>query len=102
MKPADATAFIRQKCDLELGLHWTRHAKERLAERNLIMGDAIHVLKHGFVYDEAEAATRHDTWKYRIECVTPNSGGRTVRLVVIPFLTSRQIKIVTVMWADER
>jgi hypothetical protein len=31
----------------------------------------------------------------------PNSGGRTVRIVVIPSMSS-EVKIVTVMWKDER
>ena len=101
MKPAAATDFIRRKCGPSLKLHWTGHARDRLAERDLIMGDVLHVLKYGFVHDEPEEATRPGTWKYRIECVTPNSGGRTVRLVVIPF-ASCEIKLVTVMWADER
>ena len=101
MKPGEATIFIRQKCGPDLKLHWTGHARDRLVERDLIMGDALHVLKHGFVHDEAEEATRRGTWKYCIECVTPNSRGRTIRLVVIPFTTC-DIKIVTVMWADER
>lgn len=101
MKPADATKFIRKKCGPDLKLHWTSHAKDRLAERDLIMGDVIHVLENGFVLDEAEPATRPGTWKYRMECKTPNSGGRTVRVVVIPF-SSCEIKLVTVMWADEK
>jgi hypothetical protein len=102
MKPGEATECIRKKCGPDLTLHWTQHAKDRLAERDLTMGDVLHVLRFGFVHDDAEPSTRPTAWKYRMECVTPNSGGRTVRIVVIPFATSCDLKVVTVMWADER
>ena len=72
-----------------------------MLERDLIMGDALHVLKHGFVYEEAEPAMR-GFFKYKMECNTPNSNGRTVRVVVIPSVNKAAFKIVSVMWADER
>lgn len=100
MKPSEATTAIRGRCTPDLTLYWTDHAKDRMAERELIMGDILHVLKHGFVHDEAQSASRA-AWKYAIQCVTPNSGGRTVKLIVIP-CSDGGIKIVTVMWADER
>ena len=101
LKPADATTYIRGKCGPDLTLHWTAHVRERLEERGLLIGDVIHVLKNGFVHEAPEAATQPNVWKYRIECITPNSGSRTVRLVVIPF-DGQEVKIVTVMWVDER
>lgn len=78
----------------------TFHAKEQMLDRGLIMGDVLHLLKGGFVYDEPEAATRGH-FKYRVEGTTPNSDGRTVRVVVIPS-GDCHIKIVTVMWRDEK
>jgi hypothetical protein len=72
-----------------------------MAARDLLMGDVLHVLKHGFVYDEAERATQIGLFKYKIESATPNCFGRTVRVVVIPSMSS-EVKIVTVMWKDER
>jgi Domain of unknown function (DUF4258) len=101
LSPAKATEFIRSKVGPSLGVHWTRHAREQMAARDLLMGDVLHVLKHGFVYDEAEPATQIGLFKYKIESATPNSFGRTVRVVVIPSMSS-EVKIVTVMWKDER
>ena len=100
-RPAEATRRIREKVrtgDIELS--YTKHAKERMSERGLLVGDVIHVLKNGTVYEEAEPATRDGLFKYVIECHTPNSSRRSVRLVVIPSPTSRSFKVVTVMWVD--
>jgi hypothetical protein len=83
---------------LEIAL--TKHAKERMRERDLIMGDILHLLKHGFVFEEAEESTQVGLYKYQMECTTPNSGGRTVVAVVIPY-PSALLKLVTVMWKDE-
>ena len=70
-------------------------------ERGLVVADIRHLLSFGFVYDEPEEASREGFFKYTIEGTTPNSDGRTVRLVVIPDGRS-SVKIVTVMWKDER
>src|SRR5258708_17804525 len=101
LSPAKATTEIRAKCGPDLSLHLTAHAKDQLADRGLIMGDVLHVLKHGFVHEMPEPATREGCFKYQMECVTPNSNGRTLRVVLIPSQAS-DVKIVTVMWVDER
>lgn len=105
LTPAKATECIRAKIEPHLSLHWTRHAKEQLLTRGLIMRDILHALKNGFVHEEGQPATRSGFFKYKMECVTPNSGGRTVVVVVIPSqadaLKIVELKIVTVMWKDE-
>lgn len=99
LTPGQATECIRAKFRPELTVHWTQHAKEQMELRDLIMSDVLHVLKNGFIYDEGESATRTGLFRYRMECTTPNSGGRTVIVVVIPS-SSCELKIVTVMWKD--
>jgi Domain of unknown function (DUF4258) len=101
LPPAAATRFIRGLHGPMLALRYTKHARERMFERELIVGDILHVIKNGFVYEEGESSTRPGFFRYRMECVTPNSNGRTVRLVIIPS-ENHSIKVVTVMWADER
>ncbi len=100
LTPAKATEHIRAKIGPHLGLHWTRHAKEQLLTRGLIISDILHALKNGFVHEEGQPATRAGFFKYKMECVTPNSGGLTVVVVVIPS-QANELKIVTVMWKDE-
>ena len=79
----------------------TRHAKDRLQKRDLLISDVLHVLCQGTVYETAEPATRQGLFKYQMECTTPNSNGRSVRLVIIPSPTNATIKVVTIMWADK-
>lgn len=97
-----ATDLIREmaKCD-EFGIYRTKHAKDQIEQRNLILDDVLHVLKFGFVYEKGEPSTRPGYFKYKMECKTPNSGRRKLRVVVIPSAERKEAKIVTVMWADD-
>jgi Domain of unknown function (DUF4258) len=101
-KPAEATKRINA-CARGIGLTLTfsEHFHERLQERGLIMGDLLYVLKTGFVYDEGEESTRPGHFKYRIEGTSPNSDRRMIRAVVIPD-GDCAIKVVTIMWKDEK
>ena len=99
--PPEATRQIRamsRRADLDF-IH-TEHSRERLLERDLIISDVIYVCQNGTVGDPAEDASISGLFKYQIECTTPNSNGRSVRLVVIPDLREPAIKAVTVMWVD--
>uniref|UniRef100_UPI000493C86D DUF4258 domain-containing protein n=1 Tax=Paracoccus sp. TRP TaxID=412597 RepID=UPI000493C86D len=87
--------------DGKLSLAYKVHAMRRESERGLYVPDVLHVLKHGFVYAEGVPATRPYYYKYVIEGPTPNSGGRSVALVVIPDEQNCTIKLVTIMWIDE-
>jgi len=73
----------------------------------LVMADVLTVLRNGFVHEapvaaSTPAASNHTFWKYQIEGRTPNSDSRDVRLVVIPDAQRMMIKILKVMWVDER
>lgn len=80
----------------------TQHAKERMDERSLIMSDVLYVLKNGFVYDDPEPSTLEDFNKYALEGKSPNSGSRYLRVIAIPDKKSCQIKVITIMWRDEK
>lgn len=84
-----------------MSISYKKHAQERLAERGLIVSDVLYVLKNGFVYLECEPSTRPGYNKYCMECRSPNSGGRSVRVVVIPDKKRCELKIISVMWVDE-
>lgn len=104
-KHSDATLIIRAIASNPLcTFSYTKHVKERLVERGLIMSDLLFVLKNGFVYEaplQSDESTIKGHFKYKIECQTPNSGSRTLRAVVIPDEKSCQIKSITIMWRDE-
>jgi hypothetical protein len=102
-KPADATLTINQvasdpKCTVPL----TGHARDQMLARGLIMSDVLFVLRNGFVYEDPVESTVAGLFKYRVESRSPNSGRRTVRVVAVPEPVSCQIKIITVMWRDEK
>ena len=99
---AEATDRIRAIAhNRRFALAYKVHAMQRMAERGLLTGDVLFVLKHGFVYGEPAPATRPDFYRYEMESRTPNSDARVVRVVVIPDARNMICKIVTVMWLDE-
>src|SRR5689334_1046129 len=97
-KPADATDNIRSIAHGEFRLHLTDHAREQMSIRDLFTGDIRHVLKHGFVYEEAIESTRPGYFKYKMDGLTPNSDARPVRVIVVVGCQPPSLKIVTVMW----
>jgi hypothetical protein len=99
-KPADATDAIRSIALGAFDFVLTVHAKEHMADRNLITSDVLHILKNGFVYEQPVNATQPNCFKYQIESATPE-GPRVVRVVVIPGVSPLMLKVVTVMWKDE-
>jgi hypothetical protein len=101
--PRDATVNISHIANCpDFSLIYKQHAKERMLERDLIQSDVLHVLKRGQVLIKAQRANKTPGYfKYGIECSTPNSNGRTVKLIVIPSASVKKIKIITVMWKDE-
>ena len=101
LTPRQATDTIRKKAqDDRFGIHMTEHARDRLSDRDLIMDDVLHVLKYGSVYKDGEDATRPGFFKYEMECETPNSANRSIKVVAIPDPKSAEVKVVSVMWAD--
>ncbi|MDP2409983.1 MAG: DUF4258 domain-containing protein [Pseudolabrys sp.] len=99
--PAQATERIRSIAAGEFAISYTQHALDQIADRDLIIGDVIYLLKNGFVYERPEKPARTSDWKYQMQCRTPNSGQREVRVVVIPDWRTKALTLVTVMWTDE-
>ncbi len=101
--PKDATAEIRAiACSDELTISYKKHARDRIAERGLIISDVLYALKYGFVYRDPLPSTRNGYNKYDIDSKTPNSGNREIRVIVIPDKTACALKIISVMWIDEK
>ena len=99
---ADATQKIREVAGHDkFTITLAEHARQRMFDRDLPMGDIRYVLKNGFVFSSPSPATQPGLWKYAIETRSPNSGNRVVRLIVIPDVSRIWIKVVTVMWADD-
>lgn len=102
LSPAKATKDITKLArDPLSNLSKSPHAQDRLEERTILTSDHLYLLKNGFIYELAEASTRIDLWKYKIEGVTPNSNGRTITAIIIPDFKTKHIKIVTCYWKVE-
>ena len=82
-------------------VNYVGHAEERMAERNVMTGDILHILKNGDVLEEADNSLVKEFFKYKMQCITPNSGARSVGVVLIPYFKKVEIEIITVMWIDE-
>ena len=70
-----------------------------IGKLGLDVGDVRWLLKTGFVFGPAEAATR-GCYRYRMEGATPNSGLRMVVAVVIP-TGHTALKVKRVFWKDD-
>jgi Domain of unknown function (DUF4258) len=100
--PANATRCINEiAAHARLDLSLSVHARDQMADRNLVVRDVLYVLKRGMVYENAQKATQNGFYKYQIETRTPNSGNRSVRVVAVPDAKAHHVKVVTVMWVDE-
>lgn len=64
---------------------FTKHAREQMIERDLIVGDVLNVLRAGIIYDDPEC--EHGSWRYRIQT--------TKITVVFAFNSPDKIKIIT-------
>ena len=59
LSPREATEQIRTLANDDfVTVHRTEHFKDRLSERDLLISDATHALKNGFVRDNPEQSTQ--------------------------------------------
>lgn len=84
-------------------LEYTTEVKDKIEHRGFqqIMGDLKYVLKNGFVHGTPKRYKASRKYVYSIESMTPNSGGRRIRLGVIPSVKANKMKVVWVEWVDD-
>lgn len=100
--PAEATDRFRAMAqDPNFDIGFKLHGEDRMVERGIFMPDLLYAIRHGFVYGEAAPTERPGLYRYTILGPTPNSGGRDIKVVLIPSMHKSWAKIITVMWADE-
>jgi len=94
LSPAKATKEINKLASDPLcNLSKSPHAEDRLEERTILTGDLLYLLKNGFIYELAEASTRKDFWKYKIEGVTPTQTGAQSLLLLFRILRQNISKL---------
>lgn len=96
LPPAAALERVRA-CLLLEQPHYTRRARERMADRDLSESDVEDVLASGHILDDPRPSAVGPGWQYRV--TGPLSGGRLVTVVVEP-MADDVLVIITIMWAD--
>jgi hypothetical protein len=100
--PAEATDRFRAMVkDPNFDIGFKLHGEDRMVLREIYMPDILYAIRHGFVYGNAEPAKQPGLYRYTVLGPTPNSGGRDIKVVLIPSMHKSCAKIVSVMWADE-
>lgn len=72
------------------------HAKERMAERDINVGDIYRILREGHIHDQPELTARGD-WKCK---VTLKLRGRRTASVIVALHPTEKLTVVTVEWED--
>ena len=101
--PAEATKRLNEiaRNPDSFNVSFRIHALDQMKERDITVPDALYVLRTGFVYDAPIPATQPGLYRYKMKGPTPSSYRREVSIVVIPSMHKADVKIITVMWADE-
>ena len=103
LSPSQATEQIRDIAQrLDFDIYATLHALDQMADRDLLMGDALAIMKKGFIYEDPERSTQEGYWKYKMIGITPNSNNREVAVIIIPDFENHAVKLVTMFWIDEK
>jgi hypothetical protein len=74
----------------------TRHAKEQMALREIVIEDVYRILLHGSV-EKPPVKTRESEWKCNVE---KKIKGQRVAVVVTAIMRDEYLEVITVMWKD--
>lgn len=96
-KPADLAKMVRKSAADSQNVSFSRHARERLAERGITDKEAIKVLRIGELRGDIEPGTERGEWKCKL--VAPIKGSREVGVITIMLVNSRLL-VKTVEWED--
>ena len=78
----------------------TRHAKQRMQQRDINYVDVQYVLEHGYIKDIDATPHPSNLCKCVICGRAPHPGSRTICLVVALSAHQPTICLITVMWED--
>lgn len=103
MSPGTAEAFFRYLVAARgLRLAYTLHARRRLRERGITADGVLRVLAEGRVMAKPRRCDGLGRSKYTLEGPVSEGGSRLLRMVVLGAPRSPMLRVVTVMWVDER
>jgi len=99
---AEATKRIHDYAHNPDNVELAFHTRQRMDERGITLFDVLHILANGHILSEPEEADEPGHYKYMMCSRTPNSGSRTMCVIVIPSLRRPALKVITAMWREER
>ncbi len=89
---------IKQRAENDDNIVMTRHASERMTEREIFTEDVIRVLRKGMVIEEP-FLNKNGKWEVVMEHRL--KGERAKAVVTLVHDKSERLKVVTVMYKDE-
>ncbi|MBX3598258.1 MAG: DUF4258 domain-containing protein [Rhizobiaceae bacterium] len=97
--PKEFLARVRFLAQDTSFISWSRHARERMEERDISIRMAVTVIREGYLKGEVVAGKSQGEWKAKI--VRNAKGRRDVGVVVLLFRNDRLL-VKTVEWEDVR
>lgn len=58
------------RCLEEGEISWSRHARDEMANDNLVQNDVLNILERGWMYSDRPAEFEHGSWRYRFNTHT--------------------------------
>lgn len=102
LPPSAVDALVKALAeDRDLSIWFSTHAQEQMRDRDIVVSDLMHLLKHGIVGQEAEIEGGLAEHGYPLDGMTPNSGRRFIRAIVTVDPAAKSIGVITMMWVDE-
>ena len=77
---------------------FTRHARERMEEREILDADVLRILQRGDLKGRIEKEKEGNGWKLKIVYLL--RGNREAGVVTIVYSNSPELRVVTVEWED--
>ena len=97
MRPDQALRIIQELAVDTANIAWSRHARERMAERDITDRVALDVLRKGYVKGDVDPGDSAGEWKVKV--CREVKGRRQVGVVVV-FVRAKRIFVKTVEWED--
>lgn len=94
---AVAQQRIREAATVTANIIWSKHALERMEERDISDKDVLRILRGGFIEGAPKETDRSGEWKCNVTLKI--RGGRTAGVVTI-ILVSGKLFVKTVEWED--
>lgn len=99
LTPEAAQRRVRELAADSANIRWSRHVRERMAERGFDSEDCLRILRSGFVEADPIKGEAEGEWKVK---VIREMSNRRVAGVVTLLPSEGAMRLLTVEWEDRR